>query len=222
MSAKGDASRSGCESPADARKLNPGSLPCSEPVLRGGSATRRGSRSTRRQCDSSRTKPPSNRKIHSRSRNGRHNRNGRSVCCSWYEILGAGHSARAHNPRVGELVSRLARQPSRKKLQFRAPTPQSSKRLRLFSGLSHIPRRQGGNSIPPPARGRSTAFASFRSKGCRVGVQPLAPDFADHQGRERTPTRLASLADLPLSGRGIGAQGASPGRNHWLPGSLLP
>jgi hypothetical protein len=133
MSAKGGALRSACESPADGRKLNPGSLPCREPVLRGGSATRRGSRSIRRQCDNSRTKLPSSRKIHIRSRNGTHNRSGRSVCCSWCEILGAGHSARAHNPRVGELVSRLARQPRWRKFQLRAQAPQERKPLRLFS-----------------------------------------------------------------------------------------
>src|SRR5438067_10167220 len=48
-------------------------------------------------------------------------------------------------------------------------------------------RSQGGNSILPPTRGRSTAFASLRSKCCRVGVLPLARVFADDRGRGSTP-----------------------------------
>src|ERR1700732_2324412 len=74
-------------------------------------------------------------------------------------------------------------------------------------------RWQGGNSIPPPERGRSTAFASLRSKCCPVGVRRLARAFGDHRGLELTPTRLppnkSGIADLPLSGGGI-AQLAAP------------
>src|ERR1700719_2916843 len=74
-------------------------------------------------------------------------------------------------------------------------------------------RWQGGNSIPPPERGRSTAFASLRSKCCPVGVRRLARAFDDHRGLELTPTRLppnkSGVADLPLSGGGI-AELAAP------------
>src|SRR5438552_3140758 len=59
-------------------------------------------------------------------------------------------------------------------------------------------------SIPPPVRGRSTPFASLRSKWCRVGVGRPALAFGDYRGRELTPTRLpptkSGVADLPLSG----------------------
>src|SRR6202011_638041 len=55
---------------------------------------------------------------------------------------------------------------------------------------------------PLTERGRSTAFASFRSKCCRVGVQRSA-HASEHRGRELTPTRLpptkSGVADLPLS-----------------------
>src|ERR1700737_3934937 len=66
-------------------------------------------------------------------------------------------------------------------------------------------RPQGGRSIPPSERGRSTAFAPAlrRGKCCRVGVLRSALGFADHRGRELTPTPLpptkSGVADLPLS-----------------------
>src|ERR1700726_1226437 len=52
------------------------------------------------------------------------------------------------------------------------------------AGLS---RPQGGDSIPPPERGRSTAFASLRSKCCPVGGRRLGRAFGDHGGLELTP-----------------------------------
>jgi hypothetical protein len=65
----------------------------------------------------------------------------------------------------------------------------------------------GRAPIPPPKRGRSTAFASFRSKCCRVGVRRSALVLANERGRELTPTQFPptkpGVADLPLSGRGI-------------------
>jgi transketolase N-terminal domain/subunit len=68
-------------------------------------------------------------------------------------------------------------------------------------------------SIPPPERGRSTVFASLRSKYCRVGVPRPALATDDHRGRELTPTRLpptkSGVAGLPLSGGGI-AESAAP------------
>ena len=70
-------------------------------------------------------------------------------------------------------------------------------------------RSDGGNSIPPPARGRSTAFAPAlrRGKCCRVGVGFSTRAFSDHRSTGRTPTRLppikSGVADLPLSGGGI-------------------
>jgi hypothetical protein len=55
-------------------------------------------------------------------------------------------------------------------------------------------RPEGGDSIPPPERGR-------------VGVRRSVLPFARHRGRKLTPTRLApiksGLADLPLSGGGM-------------------
>src|SRR5207302_1956894 len=44
------------------------------------------------------------------------------------------------------------------------------------------------SSIPHPERGRSTAFASLRSKCCRVRVRRSALVFANHRGGEFTPT----------------------------------
>src|SRR6202047_3013067 len=77
-------------------------------------------------------------------------------------------------------------------------------------------RWQGGNSIPPPERGRSTGFASLRRECCPVGVRRLARAFGDHRGLELTPTRLppnkSGVADLPLSGGGI-AELAAPLRS---------
>src|SRR5207249_9227762 len=70
--------------------------------------------------------------------------------------------------------------------------------------------RQGGDSIPPPVRvrGRSTAFASLRSKWCRVGVGRPALAFGDYRGRELTPTPPPPTqrggAGPPPSGGGIG------------------
>src|SRR3984893_3640590 len=64
-----------------------------------------------------------------------------------------------------------------------------------------------GRPVPPPARGRSAAFASLRSKCCRVRVGRPAHGSDAHRGRELTPTRLpptkSGVADLPLSGGGI-------------------
>ena len=83
---------------------------------------------------------------------------------------------------------------------------------RVPAGLSHIAPSQGGDSIPPPARGRSTAFAPAlrRGKCCRVGVRPLTRPFADHRGPrvDPHPARFA-LSDLPLSGGGF-AELAAP------------
>src|ERR1700730_11732882 len=74
-------------------------------------------------------------------------------------------------------------------------------------------RPQGGRSIPPSERGRSTAFAPAlrRGKCCRVGVLRSALGFVDHRGPEVTPTppppTKSGVADLPLSVSGDAANG---------------
>jgi len=130
-----------------------------EVIIKDGSARSRGSRSIPRQHGSSRTKPPSNRKTHSRSRSGKRSKNGHSVCCSWCETSGAGHSARARNPIFGELASILARRRQmRRKSQLRARPPQPKKPLRLSSRNNRdktsvrVASPGQGHCVPEPIR----------------------------------------------------------------------
>lgn len=160
MSAKGGASRFACESPAERSRIDgrfaEASLKPAPAYLRfkDGSAKSHDNRNTRRRRDSSRTRPPSNRKIHSRSRNGRRNRSARSVCCSWCEILGVDHSARARNPTGGELARKSARhRRPREKCQLRARAPAQRKPLPLFAGQ---------------ARDKTCAPKTLPGKACRL------------------------------------------------------
>ena len=123
--------------------------------------------------------------------------------------LGLGGEPRRHERLSGGTQTRLPEIPHAQQ----ARAGRVSRRLRGGPQRAALDAQKSAMSeaaralIPPPARGRSTAFASLAKQMLSGGGRSLSRDFGDHRGPQWTPTRLAptksGLADLPLAGGGI-------------------